>query len=147
MRTDEGRRGDRMIDMKGSAGKLKRVVPFFLYLTLWFVVFYLLKKRPVDHYYYPVMDLDRKIPLVRAFSVPYLLWFPWLVFIYFYTAWTDAALYGRISRMAMELSGTDCRISLDFSSGIRTSAPLRSINAIIHTPLILWFFRRQRGYP
>ncbi len=110
-----------MSDRKTAAGKLKRLIPFMLYLCLWVILFFLMKQRKVERYFNPSLVIDAQIPYIRYFIVPYLLWFPWLAFVWIGTAWTD----GRRCRMITLISMTGRTVYLLVSLLWPTAVSLR----------------------
>jgi hypothetical protein len=76
-------------------------VPFFIYMVLYLLCFHLLEIMPREHFYEIVFPIDRKIPFLEIFVIPYLSWFLYIfvgcaiVFI------KDKELYDRLTTVLM----------------------------------------------
>lgn len=81
--------------------KLRVVMPMLIFLCIYMVFFFLVERVEATSYYVPEIPLDRKIPFVPAFIIPYFLWFPWIPFICIWALFTDENAYTRITRFLM----------------------------------------------
>jgi membrane-associated phospholipid phosphatase len=58
---------------------LREARPMLIFITVYFISFYILEHMTRLHYYVIESPLDRVIPFCEAFILPYLSWFPYMV--------------------------------------------------------------------
>ena len=81
--------------------KLRLVAPMVIFLCIYMVFFFLVERYEASSYYVPEIPLDRMIPFLPAFIIPYFMWFPWIPFICIWALFTDENAYTRITRFLM----------------------------------------------
>ena len=65
------------------------------------VAFFLIRLVEVDHFIYPSISFDSKIPYIKFFVVPYLSWLVWIPTMWLYTLFNNKELFKKISYMLM----------------------------------------------
>lgn len=74
--------------------KYKHIIPLLGYAVIYLVWFRLLEQRKV-HYQVIEMSIDRKIPFIEFFIIPYLLWFVYMAVVVGYLFFKDKSGYYR----------------------------------------------------
>ena len=81
--------------------KLEHAIPFIIYLVAYMLWFKLLEDIPRARYHDLASFIDRMIPFVEVFIIPYLSWFllqaAWVTFLFFY----DRNAYDKLVTMLM----------------------------------------------
>ena len=90
-----------MSPRKESGNALKVMMPAIIYMCVFMVLFFLLKRIRFSVYHYPYMAIDLQIPYVRYFIIPYVFWFLWVPFTLIYLALTDAPSFRKVSGLLM----------------------------------------------
>ena len=83
-----------MLQKRGYYEKYKHILPLLGYGIIYLTWFRLLEQRKV-HYQVIEMGIDRKIPFVEVFIVPYLLWFLYMAVVIGYLFLKDKENYYR----------------------------------------------------
>lgn len=79
--------------------KSRLIVPVILYVAFYLAAFCVLESMPVDRYYYLFSNIDRQIPFVKIFVLPYLAWFIWIPLVTVYFWLTDEESFRWLRRL------------------------------------------------
>lgn len=75
--------------------------PMIFYMIMYMIWFHFLETIPRNHYYVVEMAVDRRIPFLEGFILPYYSWFPYVAAWCFTLYYLDRDAYDRVSTYLM----------------------------------------------